>query len=154
MSATAVVRDSARQIAPSGSECCPRCAARPPCSSSEEYWATHDFGRHGRPRPGTHLIITAGPQCGHNGAMAGTVIPYDGRWHSTAFPVDLHNGIMLNFGTRPARDRADNDVPGEYELLGAELEHGHDLHGTQGDGNGGSETVTLRAKVKYSRQSS
>ena len=122
-----------------------------PCSSSEAYWASHDFGRHGRPRPGTRLIITAGPQCGHNGAGDGTVMPYDGRWQATSFPVDLHNGITLNFATRPARDHAGNDVPGVYELVGAELEHGRDLHGRQGDGNGGSENVTLRAKIQHPR---
>ncbi|WP_439655928.1 hypothetical protein ACSHWB_26220 [Lentzea sp. HUAS TT2] len=132
----------------------PRRAARPLWTDSEEYWATHDFGRHGRPRPGTRLIITAGPQCGHSGARGGTVLPYDGRWHDTSFPVDLHNGIALNFGTRPARNRADNDVPGEYELVGTELEDGFDLCGMQTDGNGGTENVTLRAKIRYPRASS
>jgi hypothetical protein len=153
VSAAVVVRDTGRHTGPVDAECCPRCAAKP-CSSSERYWAVHDFGRHGRPRPGTHLIITAGPRCGHNGAKTGTVIPYDGRWNSTSFPVDLHNGIMLNFATRPARDQADNDVPGAYEPVGVELEGGHDLRGTQGDGSGNSEAVTLRAKIKYPRRSS
>ncbi|MBP2338807.1 hypothetical protein JOF41_004985 [Saccharothrix coeruleofusca] len=129
-------------------------AAANPCSTSDRYWATYDFGRHGRSRPGTRLTTTAGPDCGHDGATAGTVMPYDGRWHSTSFPVCLHNRVTLCFTTRPARDRSDRDVPGVYELVGAELEHGHDLSGTQGDGNGGSETVVLRARPPRSRVSS
>lgn len=125
-----------------------------PCSTSDGYWTIYDFGRHGRPRPGTRLVVTAGPVPGHDGATVGTVMPYDGRWHSNSFPVCLNNGVTRCFATRPARDRSDRDVPGVYELVGAELEHGCDLSGSHGDGNGGSERVVLRARPLRPRTSS
>lgn len=43
------------------------------------WWATHDTGKGGRPRPETRVVLGDG--------RTGTVQPYEGCWTACTFPV-------------------------------------------------------------------
>lgn len=132
--------------------------------SSTAYWLKHDFGRGGRPAPGTKLILELSQGFGiPTAATCAKVLPYDGRWLSSSFPVRLMRPnyepttVDWMLSVLPARNGA-TLLLATYDLVGCKLADpqdrtganvaSSDLTGTHATGLGTDdvETVTLRAR--------
>lgn len=115
------------------------------------YWREHAFGRGGRPMPGTPLTVSISGFGVPVGVTCGRVLPYDGRWVSSTFPVLLMRpgyeptSVSWMLSTCPARN-GDTLLIATYDLLGCALADGFDLTGTQASGRFDIETITLRAR--------
>ncbi|MDX8143259.1 hypothetical protein SK854_14115 [Lentzea sp. BCCO 10_0061] len=115
------------------------------------YWREHDFGRGGRPAPGTPLTVSISGYGVPVGVICGRVLPYDGRWMSSSFPVLLMRpgyeptSVSWMLSATPARN-GETLLIATYDLLGCNLADGFDLSGTQVTGRFDTETVTLRAR--------
>ena len=115
------------------------------------YWREHDFGRGGRPAPDTMLSVSITGFGVPVGVTCGRVLPYDGRWASSSFPVLLMRpgyvptSVSWMLSATPARN-GETLLIATYDLLGCNLADGFDLCGTQVTGRFDMETVTLRAR--------
>ncbi|GLY54807.1 hypothetical protein [Lentzea sp. NBRC 102530] len=121
-------------------------------ASSSAYWREHDFGRGGRPAPGTKLILALASGFGiPAGATCAKVLPYDGRWVSSEFPVLLMRPnfepteVSWMLSVRPARN-GDTWILNTYDLHGCKLAEGEDLAGTHVTGKFDVEKIVLRAR--------
>ena len=114
------------------------------------YWREHAFGRGGRPTPGTPLAVSISGFGVPVGVTCGRVLPSDGRWVSSSFPVLLMRPgyeptpVSWMLSTCPARN-GDTLLVATYDLVGCTLPDGFDLTGTQASGRFDTETITLRA---------
>jgi hypothetical protein len=119
--------------------------------TTDAYWREHDFGRGGRPAPGTPLTVSLSGFGVPVGVTCGRVLPYDGRWVSSSFPVLLMRpgyeptSVSWMLSAMPARN-GETLLIATYDLLGCNLADGFDLSGTQVTGRFDTETVTLRAR--------
>jgi hypothetical protein len=119
--------------------------------TADAYWREHDFGRGGRPAPGTPLTVSISDYGVPVGVTCGRVLPYDGRWVSSSFPVLLMRpgyeptSVSWMLSATPARNGVTLLIA-TYDLLGCNLADGFDLSGTQVTGRFDTETVTLRAR--------
>lgn len=117
----------------------------------DAYWREHDFGRGGRPTPGTELTVSLSGYGVPVGVTCGKVLPYDGRWMSSSFPVLLMRpgyvptSVSWMLSATPARN-GETLLIATYDLCGCNLADGFDLSGTQVTGRFDTETVTLRAR--------
>ena len=119
--------------------------------TTDAYWREHDFGRGGRPAPGTLLTVSISGFGVPVGVTCGRVLPYDGRWVSSSFPVLLMRpgyeptSVSWMLSATLARN-GETLLIATYDLLGCNLADGFDLSGTQVTGRFDTETVTLRAR--------
>ncbi|MFS8103534.1 hypothetical protein LFM09_41070 [Lentzea alba] len=117
----------------------------------DAYWREHAFGRGGRPMPGTLLTVSISGFGVPIGVTCGRVLPYDGRWVSSSFPVRLMRpgyeptSVSWMLSTVPARS-GDALLIATYDLVGCALPDGFDLTGTQASGRFDIEMITLRAR--------
>lgn len=117
----------------------------------DAYWREHDFGRGGRPAPGIPLAIKISGYGVPVGVTCGKVLPYDGRWTSSSFPVLLMRpgyeptSVSWMFSTASGRN-GDTLLIATYDLIGCSLADEFDLSGTHVTGHFETETVTLRAR--------
>lgn len=119
--------------------------------TTDAYWREHDFGRGGRPAPGTPLTVSISGYGVPVGVTCGRVLPYDGRWVSSSFPVLLMRpryeptSVSWMLSATPARN-GETLLIATYDLVGCSLADGFDLSGTHATGRFATETATLRTR--------